>query len=131
MKEEIIYSDEDVYAIVSDTPLSHGHVLVISKRHVERLEELGIREITTLFQTIKNLIPQLLNAVKARDYNLFINAGSQANQSVSHLHVHIVPRRSSRNHLDVFFDAFVEEESRRLSKEAIKRVAYSIREKIH
>lgn len=130
MKEEIIHSDKNVYAILSDEPLSYGHVLVIPKRHVERLEELSASEVTTLFLTIRNFIPRLLKAVQARDYNLFINAGSRANQGVFHLHVHIVPRRSSRNHLDVFFDAFAEEESRQLSKEARKRVAGSIRKRM-
>jgi histidine triad (HIT) family protein len=130
MKEAIVYSDENVYAALSNAPLSYGHILVVPRRHVERLEELGVDEIVTLFCVVKTLLPKLLKVVDASDYNLFINAGPTANQNVSHLHIHIIPRGADESRLDVFFSAFNSEKRCRLSKSTLTRTTSLIRKQI-
>jgi histidine triad (HIT) family protein len=130
MKEAIVYSDENVYAALSNAPLSYGHILVVPRRHIERLEELSVDEIATLFCVVKNLLPKLLKAVNASDYNLFINAGPRANQNVFHLHIHIIPRGAQGSRLDVFFSAFNSEKSYRLSKNALAKTTGLIRKQI-
>ena len=130
MKEAIVYSDETVYAALSNVPLSYGHILIVPRRHIDRLEELSVDEIVTLFCVVKNLLPKLLKAVNASDYNLFINAGPAANQNVFHLHIHIIPRGAHRSRLDVFFSAFNSKKSCRLSKSALAKTTSLIRKQI-
>lgn len=130
LKEEIVYSNENAYVVISNNPLSYGHILVIPRRHVERLEELSMDEITSLFYVVRKLILKLLKAVRAKDYNLFINAGPRANQSIDHLHIHIVPRRAHCDRLDVFFSAFATKKDQQLSKQAIAEVADSIKRQL-
>ena len=121
MKDAIVYSDESVYVALSDNPLSYGHVLIVPRKHIERLEELSTDETVALFLVVKNMLPRLLKAVNACDYNLLINAGPTANQSVFHLHIHVIPRGLHGNHLDAFFTAF-EGKTNQLPKSALAKM---------
>ena len=131
MREATIYSDKDVYVAISHEPLSYGHILIIPMKHISRLEEMNDTQMIHLFRVTRNLIPKLLKAINAKDYNLFINAGVRANQSVPHLHVHIVPRTMCRDHLDTFFSELSKRKGRPLSRKTMSRMSSLIRQRVH
>ena len=88
-QNELALAFEDKY------PVTKGHTLIIPKRHVADYFELHQPEI--------NAIHQLLNARKAElqgkdstitGFNIGINAGADAGQTIFHCHVHLIPRRS-------------------------------------
>ncbi len=88
-----IYEDDDFIALMDAYPLSKGHCLVIPKRHVIRLEELSARHRAKLF----NIGHTVIEAQKKAGFgvngtNLLINDGKAANQTVPHLHLHLIPR---------------------------------------
>jgi diadenosine tetraphosphate (Ap4A) HIT family hydrolase len=73
-------------------PVARGHLLIIPKRHVERIADLSDDEGTGLVDAMKRGI-EIVNAkVGAQATNVGINDGEAAGQTVRHLHVHIIPR---------------------------------------
>jgi len=91
----IIYEDNDFIALMDVHPLTDGHCLVIPKRHITRLEALRARERSRLF----NIGHKVIEAQKKVGYgvegtNIVINDGKAANQTIPHLHLHLIPRQS-------------------------------------
>jgi histidine triad (HIT) family protein len=87
-----LFEDQDVLAIMDRYPATPAHVLVLPKRHIGDIYDmpgdLGCRVIevaTVVCRAIKSeLNPQGLNLVQAN--------GAAAGQTISHFHLHIVPR---------------------------------------
>jgi histidine triad (HIT) family protein len=77
--------------IVPLDPVVEGHLLVISKEHVEDFAEDW--EISGQTMGDAALHIQLTNPEK--DYNIITSKGKAATQSVFHLHLHIVPREEN------------------------------------
>jgi len=80
-------------AIYNRAPLVKGHSLVVPKRHVTRLEALSSVELTDLFGLARHVAALLLVAFDCDGYDLSLQQGASAGQTVAHLHAHIVPRR--------------------------------------
>jgi len=85
----------EVFVMMNKFPYSTGHLLVFPKRHVKNFEELSEEEIKEIFSTVKKCIILLKKALKPKGFNIGINIGKIASASISHLHVHIVPRFGS------------------------------------
>lgn len=75
-------------------PVVKGHALVISRRHVSSFLELTHRErdrmmdeATLLTDTIRAAYPDVTG------FNLCLNVGAAAGQTVMHCHLHVIPRR--------------------------------------
>lgn len=89
---EVIETTEDTFAFLDVQPLADGHVLVIPRRHVPRVEALEPREAEALFRTVAGLTGPLQKAMAADGTTIGINDGEVTGQTVPHLHIHIVPR---------------------------------------
>lgn len=86
--------DETVHCVaIRDTfPVSEGHTLVISKRHVGSLFDLSESEVQDLFRLLARAKQALDAAFRPAGFNVGINDGRAAGQTVPHLHVHLIPR---------------------------------------
>lgn len=73
-------------------PVSPGHTLIIPKRHVEQIWQLSAEEINSLWQLIEQTKQYLDRRYQPDGYNIGINAGTAAGQSVMHCHIHLIPR---------------------------------------
>jgi diadenosine tetraphosphate (Ap4A) HIT family hydrolase len=72
--------------------VSPGHTLIIPKRHVGSCFDLSAQEQDALFQLVRDQ-KQVLDAEFAPDaYNIGINDGPAAGQTVAHVHIHLIPR---------------------------------------
>ena len=92
LDKETIAENNNSYAIFDKYPVSKGHVLVISKRHVADYFELNFTEQLSLWK-LTNFIQQILKSQFNPDaFNIGINAGEVAGQTVLHMHIHIIPR---------------------------------------
>jgi len=88
----IVWEDEEIMAIMDLYPASPGHVLVLPKRHIENIyempEHIGARIMRTTIAVAQAVQQQLrpdgLNLIQAND--------AAAGQTISHFHLHIVPR---------------------------------------
>lgn len=73
-------------------PVSPGHALVIPKLHIAALMELpdqDLHEIWTLVGQVRTLLKEKF---KPAGFNIGLNEGKAAGQTVPHAHIHIIPR---------------------------------------
>lgn len=73
-------------------PLSDGHALIVPKRHVASWFDATAREQAALTEAIA-IAREVIERERSPDgYNIGINDGAAAGQTVGHLHVHVIPR---------------------------------------
>ena len=81
------------YAKFDVFPITEGHALVISKKHVSNYFDLSQDEQMDMM----NLVAQVKNDFDKKyglsDYNIGINCGALAGQTIDHVHIHLIPRR--------------------------------------
>ena len=86
LSNELAYSARDSYAV------SPGHTVVIPRRHVAIFFELTPEEITACMALINEERKLLDLEFKPDGYNIGVNIGQAAGQSIFHVHIHIIPR---------------------------------------
>lgn len=90
--DRIVYQDSTWIAIYDNYPVSKGHVLLIPKRHCTSYFDLNFIELESVSVTI-GIIKKLLDKKFNPDgYNIGMNCGEAAGQTVMHCHIHIIPR---------------------------------------
>ena len=82
----------DVVAFPDLHPLTPGHTLVVPMRHVARVLALSDEERRDLWDLALETERALAQG-DADDFNLAVNDGPAAGQTVAHLHLHVIPRR--------------------------------------
>ncbi len=78
--------------LIDSYPANRGHLLIVPKRHVEKWEDLTSEEKQALMKGIDLAIEILKKVLKPDGFNLGMNLGEAAGQTVRHLHLHIIPR---------------------------------------
>ena len=92
---EVISSTKHFF-IIRDTayPVTKHHTLIITHRHVDDYFDLNKEEINDLDKILKNQkreLKQLDKEISA--FNIGVNIGRDAGQSIMHCHIHLIPRR--------------------------------------
>ena len=80
------------YARYDKYPVSDGHLLVIPFRHVSDFFDLTKDERESVFMLVDEAKALLEGEHKPDGYNIGINVGESAGQTVWHVHVHVIPR---------------------------------------
>ena len=78
--------------ILDGYPVSPGHSLVIPKRHVGSFFEVTGLERAALFALLDRAKERVAERHRPNGYNIGINDGAAAGQTVPHLHIHLIPR---------------------------------------
>lgn len=73
-------------------PLSTGHSLVIPKRHIGSFFEASPDERNALFELLEHAKQSVQDEFHPDGFNIGINDGPAAGQTVPHLHIHLIPR---------------------------------------
>ncbi len=73
-------------------PISEGHTLIIPRRHVGSLFDLSHGERDALFNLVEEAKRRLDKELKPDAFNIAINDGQAAGQTIPHLHIHLIPR---------------------------------------
>lgn len=89
---EVVCEDDDWLAFFPLSPATPGHTLVIPRTHVADLWEVGPPLDAHLMTAVIRVGRAIQTAVAPDGMNLVTSAGSTAEQSVFHLHLHLVPR---------------------------------------
>ena len=93
LESDRIISESDYTITIRDGfPVSEGHTLIIPKRHVESFFELQAIEKAAVLQAMDEAKETLDKEFSPDGYNIGINDGEAAGQTVMHLHVHLIPR---------------------------------------
>ena len=90
--ERVIYECEHTKAFIDTYPASPGHTLVIPKRHFATYFEATEDEMLAIGKALEAAKKILDEEFSPDAYNIGVNNGSAAGQSVMHLHVHLIPR---------------------------------------
>lgn len=92
--DEKNYELENEYAFArfDDFPVNAGHLEVIPKRHIKDWWETTTEERLAIFELLDKA-KELIESKYAPDgYNIGMNLGESAGQTVMHLHIHLIPR---------------------------------------
>ena len=87
-----IYEDEEFKVILDLGPATKGHALILPKSHAANLFELPEDTASKVMVLAKKLGTQMKENLKADGLNLLQNNGEAAGQTVSHFHLHLIPR---------------------------------------
>jgi len=93
LSEELILQSTEYFSIVEDKyPVSPNHLLIISNRPVADYFELNKAEKEDLINAIDLAKSHIESISKPDGYNLGMNCGSAAGQTIFHFHLHVIPR---------------------------------------
>lgn len=93
-KDRIVDEYNSVFAIKDGFPVSEGHSLIIPKRHISdyfSLTEVEKRDSDKLIQILRKWISE--NDSTVTGFNIGVNSGESAGQTIFHCHIHLIPRR--------------------------------------
>jgi diadenosine tetraphosphate (Ap4A) HIT family hydrolase len=88
----VILANDHAMAIYDSFPVTPGHTLIIPKRHISSLFEATREEQAALFDLLSAMRQLLLKERNPAGFNIGINDGPAAGQTVMHLHIHLIPR---------------------------------------
>lgn len=91
-EREIIASSLLSVAFYDGFPVSPGHALIIPKRHVSSFFDLSKEERQDLLNLADSVKRILEERYHPDGYNIGINVGEAAGQSIFHVHIHLIPR---------------------------------------
>jgi diadenosine tetraphosphate (Ap4A) HIT family hydrolase len=86
LSRELAFSARDTYGV------SLGHTLVIPNRHVASFFELTPEEVAACMELIHEEKRLIDEEFSPDGYNIGVNVGPAAGQSIYHVHIHIIPR---------------------------------------
>ncbi len=89
---QIIIENEHFVLIEDKFPVTKGHLLVVSKRHFRDFFEISLEETYALRDLVLKAREYLVERHDPEGFNLGMNCGRAAGQSIPHFHLHIIPR---------------------------------------
>ena len=89
----VVYRDDKVLAFMDQAPRNPGHMLVIPLEHAENFLAIPAATMHAMTDAAKRIAEALPRAgLKCEGFNLLMNTGKAADQTVFHAHLHIIPR---------------------------------------
>jgi diadenosine tetraphosphate (Ap4A) HIT family hydrolase len=91
-ERELIVESATAYAIYDKFPVNNGHALIIPKRHSADYFELSFKEQSAcifMLNKVKEIVSEKFNP---DGFNIGINVGERAGQTINHVHIHLIPR---------------------------------------
>lgn len=89
---ETLYADEQFRVILDLGPATRGHALILPKEHAANLYELPDETAAEVMKLAKKMALLLKDKLQCDGLNLVQNNGEVAGQTVSHFHLHLIPR---------------------------------------
>ena len=91
-KVELITETATSVAFLDSFPVNPGHTLIIPKRHIASYFDLSIHEQRALWLVINRCKMLIQKRFNPDGFNVGINVGETAGQSIFHVHIHLIPR---------------------------------------
>lgn len=87
-----IHQDDHCVAFLDINPVNKGHVLIVPRIHHSDLTFLPVDDASAVASVLPRLSRAVVRATGAHGFNLIVNNGSVAGQTIFHGHWHIIPR---------------------------------------
>ncbi len=91
-EKNIVLENKLAFALFDGYPVNEGHMLIIPKRHIKDWWETTYAERKDILSLVDQAKEYLDKKYKPDGYNIGMNLGESAGQSIMHLHVHLIPR---------------------------------------
>ena len=92
LNEDRIIENKYAFAIYDSYPATKGHSLVIPKRQIKEIFELNKEEYESCFELVRKVKDLLITKFKPEGFNIGVNCGEVAGQTIFHAHIHVIPR---------------------------------------
>lgn len=89
---EILYQNENIISFLDIRPVNYGHTLVITKKHYDNFQSVPSEELAPIMIGLQFISEAVVKSVNADGFNLIVNSGKAAGQTIFHFHFHIIPR---------------------------------------
>lgn len=90
--ERVVFEDKLTICIRDKYPVTKGHSLIITRRHVESFFDLTREERFSVDAMLFRAKEELDSEFAPSGYNIGVNIGRAAGQTIGHVHVHLIPR---------------------------------------
>lgn len=95
LKKRMVMEYGEVFAVLDKYPVTEGHHLVISKRHILDYFAMSYNEKRDAEMLLSLLKRQIISDdPSVQGFNVGMNCGEVAGQTVMHAHIHLIPRRA-------------------------------------
>ena len=125
MPSNQIYETDKVLAFLDIKPVSRGHSLVITKKHYKDVYDAPEQDLKEVMAASKKISEAMEKGLNADGVNILHASRKEAQQSVLHFHIHIVPRYKNDG-LDMWIKSRYKE-----SESDLKGVAEKIRKELN
>jgi len=88
-----VYENEKVYAFLDINPATRYHTLVIPKKHYTNIFDISEEDLKEVISVVQRLSKLYKEKLGIEHIQIISNTGSEAQQTVFHIHFHIVPRK--------------------------------------
>ena len=93
-QDRVISDNNDFFVIKDGYPVTEQHSLIITKQHELLLSDMSEDQLLNMHRAIKAVKNQILESDSSvTGFNIGINEGEDAGQTVMHFHCHVIPRR--------------------------------------
>jgi histidine triad (HIT) family protein len=99
----VLYNNDSITIFMDINPVSRGHVLVIPNKHFDNMNDVEDQYLIEVVRKSRQIGVFLENTLGATGFNVLVANGRSAQQSVFHLHVHVI-QRYERDSIDLWFD---------------------------
>lgn len=91
---QIFFETENYCCLYNIKPVLPGHSLIIPRKHVESFLDFKEDELKEMFLLVQKIVKVLMKTYGSNGFNLGIQEGESAGQSIQHFHIHLLPRRT-------------------------------------
>ena len=90
--DRIWVQTDSAIAFLDGFPVSPGHTLIIPDQHIGALMELPETDLNEIWSLVAHVRLLLIEKYKPNGFNIGVNEGLAAGQTIPHAHIHIIPR---------------------------------------
>jgi diadenosine tetraphosphate (Ap4A) HIT family hydrolase len=90
--DRVVAESEATITVRDQYPVSPGHTLVVPKRHIDSIFDVTGEEQAEIVAAVRDAKHALDEEFAPDGFNIGVNAGAAAGQTVMHAHVHVIPR---------------------------------------
>ena len=91
-ERDLVGSNDSAFAIRDAFPVSQGHTLIVPRTHESDLTALDVTSYGDCFDLVRSVVEELTEEFHPAGFNIGVNIGEAAGQTVDHAHIHVIPR---------------------------------------